>query len=83
MKDICDEFHCSPSYVSHFFKKNKGITIKGYVNNLRIENAKQLLKSTGLSIDEISFAVGFGDISYFSKVFKAHVGLSPTEYRKG
>lgn len=80
--NICNKFHCSKSYINHYFKKNNGVTIKDYINRLRIENAKQLLKSTKLSIDEISFAVGFSSISYFSKVFKSQNGLSPSSYRK-
>ncbi len=81
-KDICREFSCSRSYVSTEFNKNIGMGIREYINNLRIEDAKLLLKSSNLSVTEIAFSVGFSDSNYFSNVFKNIVGMSPMKFRK-
>ena len=59
-----------------------GESIPNYVNKLRIEDAKGLLKSTSLSTTEIAYLVGYTDSNYFSALFKEKVGVSPREYRK-
>ena len=72
-------------YFRRCFKKEVGCCPKEYINNLRIDYAKDLLRgksSTKLSIAEISSKSGFSDFRYFSKVFKSKVGLSPSEYAK-
>ena len=51
------------------------------INEVRLQNAKRLLRSTGMSITEIAYAVGFSDSNYFSSVFKKHTGMTPGEYR--
>lgn len=69
------------SYFSYFFKEVTGKTFVEYLNSLRIEKAKQLLKDTDYSIDEISESTGFNSSTYFSRVFKAAENLSPGNYR--
>jgi AraC-like DNA-binding protein len=73
--------HCSESYINHIFKKRTGYSVKGYVNRLRIEDAKELLLNTCISISEISLKVGFSDPDYFSRVFTKVIGISPRKYR--
>ena len=82
LDDICRHFGCSRSYVSHLFKKNTGKSFREYLTELRIEDAKYLLKYSNLTVTEIALSVGFGDSTYFSNVFKAKVGTSPCAYRK-
>ena len=53
-----------------------------YLNHFRIEQAKELLCQTELSIKNISIDVGFSDEFYFSRLFKKSVGVSPQHYRK-
>ena len=74
--------YCRDSYISHLFKKHCGKSIRAYTNDLRISEAKKLLKNTGLSIKEISERTGFFDSNYFSNSFKKETGVSPKEYRK-
>ncbi len=81
LSEICSHFYTSASYISHIFKKNNGKSIKAYANALKIENAKQLLKSTNESITDIAFMCGFCDIGYFSKTFRKITGTSPRAYR--
>lgn len=80
--DICRHFHCSRSTVSHTFKANNGTSISGYINKLRLNDAKILLKNTHLSIAAISSLVGFSDSNYFSNIFKKSFGDPPLQYRK-
>ena len=73
----------SPSYFSSIFSQEKGITFIEYLTNVRIEKAKELLRSTTLRSSEISQAVGYKDSHYFSYLFKKETGLTPREYRTG
>ena len=81
-RDICKHLFCSRSVLSSQFNKETGKTIREYITELRIADAKQLLKDTKLSVTEISYLVGFGNSNYFSQIFKKQVSLSPIQYRK-
>ena len=82
LSDIAKQFLCSKSHISHIFKKKTGKSIREYINDLRISDAKTLLEYSGLTVTEIAFSVGFTDSDYFSNVFKKCVGVSPMAYRK-
>lgn len=80
---ICSRFAISQPYLSKLFKKYRDSTYNEYVNNLKIEAAKDLLqKKEEYLIGDISHMLGFSDQFYFSKVFKNVVGCTPKEYRK-
>ncbi|NEZ02996.1 helix-turn-helix domain-containing protein [Wenzhouxiangella sp. XN201] len=64
------------------FKRATGVTLKDYVQNLRVEEAKQLLESTGEPVDEICARVGYEDESFFRRLFKRRTGLTPARYRR-
>ncbi|WP_111895369.1 GlxA family transcriptional regulator [Acinetobacter sp. MB5] len=64
------------------FKKATNLTIIEYCQNLRIQKAQDLLITTALSFDAISWQVGYKDSSSFRKIFIKNIGLSPSEYRK-
>jgi len=72
----------SETYLSKKFKQETGKNILDYINECRIESAKQMLVSCELSIQEISEQLGFGTQSYFGTQFKKLVGVSAGEYRK-
>ena len=72
----------APEYFAKQFKKEHGITIKDYINLCRANAARDLLKTTDLSITEIAGRVGFSDSSYFTVVFKKIMGASPSEFRQ-
>ncbi len=74
--------HCSESYLSRIFKRRTGVNITIYVNRVRMEFAKKPLCCSDESIAEIAAAAGFGDPTYFSRVFTQIIGISPTEFRK-
>jgi two-component system response regulator YesN len=64
------------------FKRLTGETVNDYINFVRIEESKKLLKDSWTKIVDIAFAVGFSDLSTFNRNFKKIVGIAPTEYRK-
>jgi len=71
----------SRSYFSQCFKRFFGVTFGDVLRTLRLDAAKQLLVTTSLSISDIANRVGFIDHKYFSRTFKAQIGVYPTEYR--
>jgi AraC-like DNA-binding protein len=72
----------APDYFSRIFKRNEGVTFEQYTQKLRVERAKQMLSRTTLSIDGVRHLCGFSTRSYFHRVFKQAVGLTPVEYRE-
>ena len=67
-----------------FYRKIKSITGQSpsiYIRNLRLQKAQELLKNTQLNISEVAYAVGFKDLSYFSRSFSEEFGISPSETR--
>ena len=76
--------HVSMNYslFSLLFKQYTGINFTGYLQELRINEAKRLLEETDWRVNEICRRAGFSDDKHFLKVFKAAVGFSPTEYRR-
>lgn len=80
---IAGYVYLSPDYLSHIFKTDTGIHLSEYILNERLLRAKQMLKETPDSISSITLAVGFSNSAYFTKVFKASTGMTPSQYRKG
>ncbi len=77
-KDIC----ISPHYLSRLFKEEMGENFIDYLTNVRINKAKEYLKEGLFSVKEICYEVGYGDPSYFCRIFKKVVGTTPTEYKE-
>ncbi|MBL8993721.1 MAG: AraC family transcriptional regulator [Spirochaetia bacterium] len=69
------------SYLTLLFKKKTGMSLNDYLIHFRMEKAKELLLGPGLSINEISFSVGYSDPYAFSKRFKKITGMNPNEFR--
>ncbi len=81
LDDISEVLHMNKNYICKIFKIATGKTTMDYLNFVRIEKAKELIKS-GLSISEVSSSVGFSSQSYFNKVFQKYILCTPTEYKK-
>lgn len=79
--DYAKQCNLSESRFSHLFREIIGVSPKHYILNARIEIAKELLKSTDLSIADVCRQTGFPDQNYFSRVFKKITHLSPSAYR--
>jgi len=82
LDDVSKELHISPQYLSRLYKNETGENFIERLTSVRIENAKKLLKEYTYSIKEVCYMSGYSDPNYFSKLFKKHVGLSPTDYQK-
>ncbi|WP_027856722.1 AraC family transcriptional regulator [Marinobacterium jannaschii] len=67
---------------SRTFKKAFGVTFQEHLQKIRLDEAKRLLKTPNISILEIALTVGFHDQSYFARVFKKRIGLTPKQYRE-
>lgn len=81
LEKLSDYIGVSKSYLCYIFKKETGKNIIEYLNDLRVEKAKILLKNTDFKIYEIATKVGFKNERYFTQIFKAKTGFTPTEYR--
>ena len=82
IKDICENVGCSKTTLIASFKKEFGKTVNTAITEAKLDEAEKLLSSRDMSINDIAIATGFLDQSYFSKVFLAKHGVSPSEYRK-
>lgn len=79
---LSKHFHFNPSYLSSYFSTHNAEGFSEYLNKIRIRKAAELLSASTLTISEISARVGYGDHSYFTKVFKKQTGASPSQYRR-
>lgn len=79
---ISEVFHMSPAHLGKLFKKIASGNIVDFVNNIRVEHAKQMLINTNFTVEQISRQTGFSTIAYFYRVFKKINSLTPNEYRK-
>lgn len=82
LNDVAGRFHISSFYLCKLLKRHTGFTFVEYLNNLRVKEARRLLRETDMSVLSVSEAVGFGSVSQFGRAFRSIAGLSPTHYRK-
>jgi two-component system, response regulator YesN len=81
LQELADETYVSTYYLSRMFTKELGKNFIDYLNEIRIDAAKKLLKDPQLKTYEVSEQVGIKDAHYFSKLFKKYAGVTPTDYR--
>ena len=82
LDDMSEQFFINKFYLSKIFKESYGTTVNSYLISKRITRAKQLLRFTDMTVDEIGAAVGMADANYFSRMFRKVEGISPRGYRK-
>ncbi|CAG7617210.1 helix-turn-helix transcriptional regulator [Paenibacillus allorhizosphaerae] len=80
---LAKQLSLSPGYFSIIFKRHTGFTPIEYLHKIRMDEAKKLLKTSRLAINEIAREVGLPDPFYFTRLFTAHVGIPPREFRNG
>lgn len=78
---IADKFFFSSDYLGKAFMRYLGTSIGAYVEDLRIKKSLELLRDTNISINNISSSVGYASPTYFNRVFKKSINLTPNEYR--
>ncbi|PYI54323.1 response regulator transcription factor [Paenibacillus flagellatus] len=81
LEEVADMLGLNPSYFSQLFKQSTDETFVQYRTRRRMEKAKRLLEQPHYRITDISYEVGYADHPHFTKMFKKHTGLSPSEYR--
>lgn len=82
LDEVAKFVYLSKSYLSKIFKEELHCNFANYVNNLRVEKSKILLMDQSINLIDLAAMVGFEDQSYFTKVFKKVVGVSPGKYRE-
>lgn len=81
LPDLAKYVGMDSAYFSFLFKKETGNNLTDYINRVRIEKAKEYLSFSDINIYEVAEKVGYANVSYFSKVFKQLVGMSPTKFK--
>ena len=81
LQSVADHVNLNPAYLSRLFKETLGSKFTNYVTALRMQQAMELLKTTAFRIYEIASLAGYPNGTYFTSVFKKHIGMTPEEYR--
>ncbi|NBD24519.1 response regulator [Paenibacillus glycinis] len=81
-EDLAAHVYLNSAYLSRLFKKETGQSLMDFIISAKINQAKILLTETNQKISDIGDSLGYENFSYFGKVFKKTVGISPQEYRK-
>ncbi|MDE6337514.1 MAG: helix-turn-helix transcriptional regulator, partial [Muribaculaceae bacterium] len=77
-KDAC----MSPGHFIRLFKEELGCTPTQFLIDRKIMKAKLMLASESIMMKEIAYRLGYEDVSYFTRLFKKHVGITPSLYRQ-
>ena len=80
--DIAKQVFLNEQYLMRMFKKTTGVSILEFITNERLWLAKELLVNTGHPINRVADMVGYGNYSYFTKIFKRHTGMTPQTFRQ-
>ncbi len=81
ISDVAKQHNINRSHLYRVFKEQTGKSIKEYLINTRMNEARRLLDDTDFSIASIASLVGYSHTTTFFKTFKSHIGITPTEYR--
>ncbi len=82
LDELASRFYLSRSYLTRIFRSITGFTVTEYQTFCRLQKAQLLLTDTDLSITEIASQTGFGNVTYFERVFKSSTGNTPLSYRR-
>lgn len=82
LDNLADTFFINKFYLTRIFKEQFGISVNNYLAQVRITHAKQLLRFSDLTIEQIGRECGIDEPAYFARVFKKVEGTAPGEYRR-
>ena len=82
IKFISDKLYISHSHLCVLFKKETGKTLNQYITEFRMEKARELLEDSTVKLYYVAARVGYSDQNYFTKIFKKHTNMTPSEYRE-
>ena len=80
--DVAAACKLTPSHFARSFRRSTGIAPHDYLSRLRIDEARRLMLTTELPLADIGLICGFGDQSYFTRIFSRSVGASPGAWRR-
>lgn len=83
LRELAEMEGLTETHLSHFFRDQLNVTFQEYLTRLRVEAAMYLLKTTDLSVTNISYECGFSDPKYLNQGFRKIAGISPNEWRRG
>lgn len=81
LESLAEEFHLSTPYVSKYIKDKSGKTFGEHVTQIRLKKAKTLLRNGNMTIENISYSIGYPNAEHFSRVFKKAFQMTPVQYR--
>lgn len=81
LEEVAENVQLSPQYFSKIFKERCGSSFIDYLTEVRVEKAKELIRTKERSVKEVCYEVGYKDPNYFSRVFKKYTGVSPSDYQ--
>lgn len=82
VNDLVDHFNLSRSTIQNLFLKYANSSPKTYINQVRLNRSKEMMRNSQLTISEIAEKLGYGSIQYFSRAFSREFGMSPSTYAK-
>jgi len=82
LSDVASLCYLSESSFSRMFKKEQGMNFSEYVMKMRIRRACELLSNAAIQVKAVAFSVGFNDLSYFTRIFKRYIGVTPSHYQR-
>lgn len=82
LQDIAKEFSLNPQYLSRYFKSNVGVSLKKYLDNMRLNKSLFALRTTDKTVTELAYNFGFPDNKAYYRVFKEVLGITPIQYRE-
>ena len=81
LEDMANEFHLSTPYISKYIKDKSGKTFGEHVTQTRLKRAKTLLKNGNMTVENISYAIGYPNAEHFIRLFKKTFNMTPIQYR--
>ena len=81
LEDMAEQFHLSEPYISKYIKDKSGKTFGEHVAHTRMKRAKTLLKNGNMTVENISYAVGYQNVEHFNRTFKKTFEMTPLQYR--
>ena len=81
-EDVANHVHLNVDYAARLFRKETGESMKGYIIRLKLNEARNLLRNTSLSVSSVAVQLGYNNFSHFAAIYKKEFGISPNEERK-
>lgn len=78
---LCEEAGLSRTHLHRKMKELTGLSAGEFIRNIRLEQAARLLKERKVNVSQVAYSLGFNNAAYFSKAFKQHFGVPPSEYK--